>query len=109
MASWRERMSVNIFPFSCFHLVFILGVESFFEADEKVHMGRDFTIVASEPGWVQFYTNPLDKTKGMRKYVGVALKGNHKLPSNPALPRWRRLGLREVDPTEDIKEKKVYY
>ena len=109
MASRRKRMPVNIFPFSLFPLGLHFGGGKFFEADEKVHMGRDFTIVASEPGWVQFYTNPLDKTKGMRKYVGVALKGNHKLPSNPALPRWRRLGLREVDPTEYIKEKKVYY
>jgi len=72
-------------------------------------MGRDFTILASEPGWVQFYTDPNDKTKGQRKYVGVALKRDHKLPSPPTLPRWRRLGLREVDPAEFVKERKLYY
>ena len=72
-------------------------------------MGRDFTIVASEPGWVKFYTNPLDKTNGLRKYVGVALRKEHVLPTNPNVPRRRRLGLREVDPTEFIKEKKLYY
>jgi hypothetical protein len=72
-------------------------------------MGRDFTVVASEPGWVQFYNDPDDKTKGVRKYVGVALKGNHQLPTHPALPRRRRLGLREVDPAEYVKEKKIYW
>jgi len=72
-------------------------------------MGRDFTILASEPGLVQFYNDSTDKTKGRRKYVGVALKWGHKLPSNPLLPRRRRLGLREVDPSEFIKEKKLYY
>lgn len=72
-------------------------------------MGRDFTILASEPGWVQFYNDPSDKTKGKRKYVGVALKGDHVLPSDPLKPRRRRLGLREVDPSEFIKEKKIYY
>jgi hypothetical protein len=72
-------------------------------------MGRDFTIVASEPGWVRFYNDPKDKTHGRRKYVGVVLKKDHQLPSNPALPRLRRLGLREVDPSEFIKVKTVYY
>jgi len=72
-------------------------------------MGRDFTIVASEPGWVRFYTDENDKTKGRRKYVGVMLRKEHVLPSNKALPRMRRLGLREVDPAEYIKEKKLYY
>jgi hypothetical protein len=72
-------------------------------------MGRDFTVVASEPGWVKFYTDKSDKTRGQRKYVGVALRQGHQLPSNPALPRVRRLGLREVDPAEYVKEKKVYY
>ena len=74
-----------------------------------MHIGRDFTILASEPGWVQFYTDPTDKTKGVRKYVGVVLRRDQKLPSNPALPRIRRLGLREVDPSEFKKEKKLYY
>jgi len=72
-------------------------------------MGRDFTILASEPGWVKFYTDPNDKTGGRRKYVGVALRREYELPTNPALPRCRRLGLREVDPAEFIKEKKLYY
>jgi len=72
-------------------------------------MGRDFTILASEPGWVHFYNDPSDKTKGQRKYVGVVLRPDDQLPSNPALPRVRRLGLREVDPAEFIKEKKLYY
>jgi hypothetical protein len=72
-------------------------------------MGRDFTIVASEPGWVRFYTDPTDKTRGRRKYIGVVLRKDHQLPSNPAIPRLRRLGLREVDPSEFIKAKILYY
>jgi large subunit ribosomal protein L27 len=72
-------------------------------------MGRDFTILASEPGWVKFYTDPADKTGGVRKYVGVALKKDHQLPTISAAPRRRRLGLREVDPSEFIKERKLYY
>ena len=72
-------------------------------------MGRDFTIVASEPGWVRFYTNPNDKTKGQRKYIGVVLRREHELPSNPAMPRLRRLGLKEVDPSELKKEKKLRF
>jgi hypothetical protein len=72
-------------------------------------MGRDFTILASEPGWVKFYTDAADKTRGRRKYVGVVLRKDHELPSDPVSPRRRRLGLREVDPSEFIKEKTVYY
>ena len=72
-------------------------------------IGRDFTIFAKEPGWVQFYTDPADKTGGVRKYVGVALRKEHKLPTSPVLPRRRRLGLREVDPAEFIKVKKIYF
>ena len=79
------------------------------DADEQTHMGRDFTILASEPGWVKFYHDPTDKSKGIRKYVGVALRRDYELPSNPYLPRRRRLGLREVDPAEYRKEKVVYY
>jgi hypothetical protein len=72
-------------------------------------MGRDFTILASEPGWVKFYNDPKDKTRGRRKYIGVALRYDHDLPTNPSVPRRRRLGLREVDPSEYVKEKKLYY
>jgi len=72
-------------------------------------MGRDFTILASEPGWVRFYHDPTDKTEGKRKYVGVVLRKNQVLPSDPNKPRQRRLGLREVDPSEYIKEKKLFY
>jgi large subunit ribosomal protein L27 len=72
-------------------------------------MGRDFTVLASEPGWVKFYTDPADKTGGRRKYVGVALKRDHELPTVATAPRRRRLGLREVDPSEFIKVKKLYY
>jgi hypothetical protein len=72
-------------------------------------MGRDFTILASEPGWVKFYTDAQDKTGGRRKYVGVALRRGQELPTKPTAPRQRRLGLREVDPAEFIKVKKLYY
>jgi len=72
-------------------------------------MGRDFTILASEPGWVKFYNDPRDKSGGKRKYIGVALRYDQDLPTHPNSPRVRRLGLREVDPAEFIKEKKLYY
>ena len=74
-----------------------------------MHIGRDFTILASEPGWVKFYTDPEDKTGGLRKYVGVALRRDQDLPTKSTAPRRRRLGLREVDPSEYVKVKKLYY
>jgi hypothetical protein len=58
---------------------------------------------------VKFYTDVTDKTKGLRKYVGVILRRDQELPSNPALPRQRRLGLKEVDPKDFIKTKTLYY
>jgi hypothetical protein len=49
----------------------------------KVKMGKDHTIYATTPGFVRFYKEPLGS--GERKYVGVVLKRDEKLPRNEAL------------------------
>jgi hypothetical protein len=53
-------------------------------------MGKDFTIQALQPGYVQFYSN----LKGPKKrYIGIVFDRNDKLPRAPTDPRSRRFDL----------------
>ncbi|CAD1810923.1 ribosomal protein L27 [Candida parapsilosis] len=56
---------------------------------ENVRIGVDHTIYAVEPGFVRFYFDPFHP---LRKYVGVALKKDIKLPKEHFAPRLRRFG-----------------
>ena len=67
-------------------------------------MGRDFTIVANEPGYVRFYTDKrfAGQTSlarvNMRKYCGVVFHPAERLPRDEATRgRERRLGLVEMN------------
>lgn len=69
---------------------------------ENTDIGRDHTIFAIEPGYVRFYYDPFHP---LRKYVGVALDQDTKLPLPHFAPRMRRFGYEEItDPEEAIKE-----
>ncbi|KAG5513723.1 hypothetical protein PMAC_000761 [Pneumocystis sp. 'macacae'] len=65
-----------------------------FYPGENVGMGRDHTLYALEPGFVQFYRDPLQPK---RKFVGVVFDRRIKLPLSKDQPRIRRLGMKEVE------------
>lgn len=60
-------------------------------AGENCHLGRDHTVMSSEPGYVRYYRDPLKHPK--RKYIGIVFKREDRLPYPPNTPRRRRLGL----------------
>ncbi|KAK6460333.1 54S ribosomal protein L2, mitochondrial [Scheffersomyces coipomensis] len=78
---------------------------------ENVRIGIDHTIYAVEPGYVRFYLDPFHP---LRKYVGVSLQKDVKLPIPHFEPRVRRFGYIELqDPEqaqkeEDRKSRKEY-
>ncbi|EMR10288.1 ribosomal protein L27 [Pneumocystis murina B123] len=63
-----------------------------FYPGENVGMGRDHTLYALEPGFVQFYRDPLQPK---RKFVGIVFDRAIKLPLSKNEPRIRRLGMKE--------------
>ncbi|KZT71299.1 ribosomal protein L27 [Daedalea quercina L-15889] len=63
-----------------------------FHPGQHVGMGRDHTLFALVPGYVRFYKET--RLRGERKYVGVVLNKDEKLPRDEvALGRSRYLGL----------------
>jgi ribosomal protein L27 len=69
-----------------------------FYPGENASIGKDHTIYASEPGYVRFYLDPFHPE---RKFIGVALKPELRLPTPHFEPRVRRLGY--VPITDDNK------
>lgn len=63
-----------------------------FYPGENVGIGKDHTIFALEPGYVRYYMDPFH---AKRKFIGVALSRDLRLPTPLFSPRFRRLG-REV-------------
>ncbi|RCK65412.1 54S ribosomal protein L2, mitochondrial [Candida viswanathii] len=61
---------------------------------ENTNIGTDHTIVAKEPGYVRFYLDPFHPK---RKYVGVALKKDVRLPKPHFEPRLRRFGFIPIE------------
>jgi large subunit ribosomal protein L27 len=61
---------------------------------ENTNIGTDHTIVAKEPGYVRFYLDPFHPK---RKYVGVALKKDIRLPKPHFEPRLRRFGFIPIE------------
>ncbi|KAI5950042.1 MRPL2 [Candida margitis] len=61
---------------------------------ENVRIGVDHTIYAIEPGFVRFYFDPFHP---LRKYVGVALKKDARLPKEHFAPRLRRFGYTPIE------------
>ncbi len=69
---------------------------------ENTSIGVDHTIYATEPGYVRFYLDPFHP---LRKYVGVALKKDVRLPKPHFEPRLRRFGYIPIEnPIEAEKE-----
>lgn len=69
---------------------------------ENTGLGNDHTIFALEPGYVRFYYDPFHP---LRKYVGVALTRDYKLPKDHFAPRLRRFGYEEIlDEESRIRE-----
>jgi len=64
-----------------------------FHPGENAGIGRDHTIFALEPGWVRYYRDPLQPK---RKFIGIAVKEDQKLPTPKDIPRIRRLGRQVV-------------
>ncbi|KAK6354536.1 54S ribosomal protein L2 mitochondrial [Orbilia brochopaga] len=64
---------------------------------ENVGMGRDHTLYALCPGYVRHY---LDPKQPKRKFIGVAIKRDQKLPRPPNAARSRQLGLVKVEMSE---------
>lgn len=60
-----------------------------FYPGENAAIGKDHTIYALEPGYVRFYLDPFHPK---RKFIGVALRPELRLPTDHFAPRVRRLG-----------------
>lgn len=71
---------------------------------ENTRLGTDHTIYAVEPGYVRFYRDPFHP---MRKYVGVALTKDMKLPHPHFLPRMRRFGYELILDPEAAKREET--
>lgn len=52
-------------------------------------MGRDHTIFALQPGYVRYYRDP---SQPKRKFIGIALRPHHNLPTPPLATTRRWLG-----------------
>ncbi|UCS20931.1 uncharacterized protein HLK63_H03641 [Nakaseomyces glabratus] len=65
-----------------------------FYPGENVKIGRDHTIYAVEPGVVRYYLDPFHP---YRKFIGVALSRDMKLPKPHFEPNVRRFGRIELD------------
>lgn len=69
---------------------------------ENAGIGRDHTIFALEPGYVRYYLDPFHPK---RKFVGVALTKDARLPTDHWAPRMRRFGYVQIkNPKEAEKE-----
>lgn len=61
---------------------------------ENVGIGRDHTLYALEPGFVQYYKDPRHP---LRRFIGIVFHREQRLPIPTNIPRPRRLGLRVVN------------
>jgi large subunit ribosomal protein L27 len=62
-------------------------------------MGRDHTIFAMQPGFVQYYRDPIKHPK--RQYIGVVFSKTQTLPTPLNAARRRRLGMVAI-PRRDL-------
>ncbi|KAH3679763.1 hypothetical protein WICMUC_000729 [Wickerhamomyces mucosus] len=65
-----------------------------FYPGENASIGKDHTIFAMEPGYVRFYMDPFHPK---RKFIGIALKSELRLPTPHFEPRVRRLGYLPIE------------
>lgn len=67
---------------------------------ENTDIGKDHTIYAMEPGFVRYYLDPFHPK---RKFIGVALTLELRLPTDHWDPRVRRFGYEEIQDPEKAK------
>ncbi|CAK9442175.1 mitochondrial 54S ribosomal protein bL27m [Lodderomyces beijingensis] len=67
---------------------------------ENTKIGVDHTIYAVEPGYVRFYFDPFHPR---RKYVGVALKKDIRLPKEHFAPNLRRFGYVPISDADEAE------
>lgn len=72
---------------------------------ENVGIGRDHTLYAREPGYVRYYRDPFH---ARRRFIGIALDKEHRLPTPHFAPRRRRLGYVPID-NEEVSEMEHAY
>lgn len=70
---------------------------------ENTGLGKDHTIFALEPGHVRFYYDPFHPN---RKFAGVVLNKDHRLPSPHFAPTARRFGRVEIVDAELAEKEK---
>lgn len=71
-----------------------------FYPGENAGIGRDHTIFAKEPGYVRFYRDPFH---AKRRFIGIALDKEGRLPTPHFAPRRRRFGYKVID-NEEVAE-----
>ncbi|KAI9322210.1 ribosomal L27 protein-domain-containing protein [Dichotomocladium elegans] len=64
-----------------------------FHPGDNVGMGKDHTLFALEPGFVQFYKDP---QQPKRRFVGVVFNREDSLPVLPGQPKPRRFDLMDL-------------
>lgn len=65
-----------------------------FYPGENVGIGKDHTIFAKEPGFVRYYVDPFHPK---RRFIGIALGKDERLPTPHFSPRRRRFGYIEIE------------
>lgn len=67
---------------------------------ENAGIGRDHTIFAKEPGFVRYYRDPFH---AKRRFIGIALDTQDRLPTPHFHPRKRRFGYTPIE-NEEVAE-----
>lgn len=75
-----------------------------FFAGENTVTGRNFTINATEPGYVRFYQDPFHHK---RRLIGVSLTKDGQLPKDHFAPYERRFGKFKLDPETKYGKKAI--
>ncbi|QLQ82511.1 hypothetical protein HG537_0H02730 [Torulaspora globosa] len=76
-----------------------------FYPGENVGIGKDHTIYALEPGVVRYYLDPFHPK---RKFIGVSLSRDIKLPLPHFQPRVRRFGRQVITDAKEAQEEEQF-
>lgn len=68
---------------------------------DNVGLGRDHTIYATHPGYVRFYRDP--ERNPDKKYIGVVLRADDRLPAPRNCPTRRLLGMTAHKMVESVR------
>lgn len=76
-----------------------------FYPGENASIGRDHTIFAKEPGYVRYYYDPFHPR---RRFIGVALSLEDRLPTPHFEPRKRRFGYVPITNPKELEAEKTW-